>query len=523
MAPATRIFAAALASFFLTVDAKPKGNLATVHYSSKGVQRKYHLFSPHLRKNESHVCLPLMVLMHGWQETCEHVAPNCVGGWCDIDALAASRGYYVASACGLENSWSAGTCCEPSSDKKVHDVAAMKALVAEVSANVCIDDRRVYAVGFSNGAMLANRLACEAPDVFRGVASISGTIALNNKTADGKASLDACKSKHDAVVKKAIKDKGFQLGFGTSVLTVHGSGDIHIPEAGHPFAAYPSVEDVMETWATLADCSDITEVEWRHDGVSNKKWQKCSNKTVVELVTVEDGGHEWFSGALTSKSDSDGISTHTSNFDTTDYIFDFFDLAAKRQYGIKPQKPKQVDIYGSRKLLREFITGASNADAAKTKQQTKDDAFDDVSDEELDAEFQAFMAPKSAKLPSPIPPTGSEYIKTIHIPSFVDDGEAAPWSTAGLDFESDEGKLRANLRDHKFEPDPVYEAAINAKGEPSLTASAEGKKSGKKDDELGTDDLLAEMEELGSLLVQFQEAAAGAKKDPAESEEGLVE
>ena len=40
---------------------------------------------------------------------------------------------------------------------------------------VRIDADRVYAIGMSNGAMMAYRLACEAGDVFHGIMAVAGT------------------------------------------------------------------------------------------------------------------------------------------------------------------------------------------------------------------------------------------------------------------------------------------------------------------------------------------------------------
>ncbi len=56
------------------------------------------------------------------------------------------------------------------------DLAFVDALLAQLEAQLCIDETRVFSVGFSMGAIMTLRLACERADVFRGVAPMSGSL-----------------------------------------------------------------------------------------------------------------------------------------------------------------------------------------------------------------------------------------------------------------------------------------------------------------------------------------------------------
>jgi len=58
----------------------------------------------------------------------------------------------------------------------VDDVGFVMAIIDTLSAQYEIDASRIYATGFSMGGFFTNRLACEHPDVFAAVASVSGTI-----------------------------------------------------------------------------------------------------------------------------------------------------------------------------------------------------------------------------------------------------------------------------------------------------------------------------------------------------------
>jgi polyhydroxybutyrate depolymerase len=75
---------------------------------------------------------------------------------------------------GTLQTFNAGACCGTAQSQNVDDVAFARAVVADVRANYSIDVARIYATGFSNGAMMAHRLACGLADQVAGVAAVSG-------------------------------------------------------------------------------------------------------------------------------------------------------------------------------------------------------------------------------------------------------------------------------------------------------------------------------------------------------------
>ncbi|MDJ0749158.1 MAG: PHB depolymerase family esterase [Woeseiaceae bacterium] len=56
------------------------------------------------------------------------------------------------------------------------DVGFLKSLVDEVIERWSVDNKRVYVAGFSNGAMMANRMACEASELFAAAALVGGRL-----------------------------------------------------------------------------------------------------------------------------------------------------------------------------------------------------------------------------------------------------------------------------------------------------------------------------------------------------------
>jgi polyhydroxybutyrate depolymerase len=78
-----------------------------------------------------------------------------------------------------------------------------------LSLSKCIDAKRIYSTGNSNGAMMSLRLACEAPQVFAAVAANAGSLATPLAPACTLASVPP-----------------------VSVLLMHGTADTFSPDAG---------------------------------------------------------------------------------------------------------------------------------------------------------------------------------------------------------------------------------------------------------------------------------------------------
>ncbi|WP_437302184.1 alpha/beta hydrolase family esterase [Sorangium sp. So ce388] len=54
------------------------------------------------------------------------------------------------------------------------DLAFFDAMLEHAKANYCVDTKRVFAVGFSQGGFMTNTLGCERSSVFRGLAPVAG-------------------------------------------------------------------------------------------------------------------------------------------------------------------------------------------------------------------------------------------------------------------------------------------------------------------------------------------------------------
>jgi polyhydroxybutyrate depolymerase len=58
-------------------------------------------------------------------------------------------------------------------DQGVDDEGFIRALIARLQREACVDDARVYATGISSGGAMAHLVACRAADVFAAAAPVS--------------------------------------------------------------------------------------------------------------------------------------------------------------------------------------------------------------------------------------------------------------------------------------------------------------------------------------------------------------
>lgn len=208
---------------------------------------------------------PLVVALHGFTETADSMREIT-----HLDEIADARGFVVAYLQGLGNSWNAGVCCGTSAATKVDDVGFVKAAVAAVAKDHCVDPRRVYAVGFSNGGFLAHRLGCEAAGTFAAIGVVAGQIGVP---------VDECKPASPVAVVQA-----------------HGTADPVVPIRGNPVLSFRPTQGTIDAWVEKNGCDQAAGAPIAKGDASCSRWSKCRGGADVELCTVDGGGHDWFGG-----------------------------------------------------------------------------------------------------------------------------------------------------------------------------------------------------------------------------------
>lgn len=235
-----------------------------------GADRTYEFFAPAEAADGPRA---LMVLLHGGLGSAGAIQNTTA-----MDQLAKRAGFYLAIPNGTSisrrqadrHTWNAGTCCGPAQKKNVDDVAFISALVRDIAARHPIDMNRVYATGFSNGGMLAYRLACELPEVFAAVMPVSGAALITD-----------CAQGSDV-----------------AVFAIHGDADANVAYEGGKGkfveTIYPSVATSIERVTRDRTCGKPTE---KKDGKDRVTTYSCSGGSMVKLRTITGGGHQWPDGS----------------------------------------------------------------------------------------------------------------------------------------------------------------------------------------------------------------------------------
>ena len=141
------------------------GDAISHNIDVNGVSRTYLLYVPPGQNGKR---LPAFIMMHGGGSTGaqhEHYS--------NFDAFAQAHGLVVMYPNGIDKHWNDGRVIghESTSD----DIAFMKAMLAEVTAQDLIDPKRVYAAGISNGGFMAQHMACVMPDALAGIAVVAAS------------------------------------------------------------------------------------------------------------------------------------------------------------------------------------------------------------------------------------------------------------------------------------------------------------------------------------------------------------
>ncbi len=236
------------------------GEHAQVALDFGGQSRSFDLIVP--PEHDGQTPIPLVLNFHGWTQT-----PADHAEFSQMSATAVQRGFMLAYPAGIDNSWNAGLCCGGAQSQGIDDVGFARAVVAEIAATTCIDERRVYATGHSNGAFLSHRLACEAADVFAAIGSVAGVIGIDAA---------ACTP-----------------GRAVPVMHMHGTGDTIVAIGGGGVLGHPSAQESTIGWVARNGC-DATPTAFIDQGDTLcERWSGCGGGAEVVMCTIEGMGHCW--------------------------------------------------------------------------------------------------------------------------------------------------------------------------------------------------------------------------------------
>ena len=223
--------------------------------------------------------MPLVLSLHGGGGNMDYQADDKFYGQV---SQADKSGYVVAFPNGYSKlgsgklaTWNAGNCCGSARDEQVDDVGFIRELVKRLSAQPGVDGRRVFANGMSNGGLMAYRLACEMPEVFKAIAAVAGTDNTKSCTPSQPVSVLHIHAKDD---ERVLFNGG--AGFNKS----------------DQVTAFVAVPDSVAKWVRLNGCNATPRRVLEVAGASCDAYSACKGGVEVKLCVTDTGGHSWPGG-----------------------------------------------------------------------------------------------------------------------------------------------------------------------------------------------------------------------------------
>jgi polyhydroxybutyrate depolymerase len=226
-----------------------------------GLTRTYRLHVPAAARNPPPAGAPVVFMFHGLRTTAAMMEP--VTGLADA---AAREGFVLALPEGVGMSFDAGRCCGDAARDGVDDDGFTLAILDVLARALCVDRRRVYATGLSNGGHMAYRLACAHPEVFAAVSSVAGVVATWPCQPTVPIPILHFHGTDDAIVR-------YDLG-----IDGHGA------------------ERTVADWAERNGCADRPVTTLQRGEVSCVAFPGCAGGAAAELCTIAGGGHQWPGG-----------------------------------------------------------------------------------------------------------------------------------------------------------------------------------------------------------------------------------
>ena len=251
-----------------------------------GVSRRYVLMRPSVVVRGA----PLLMLLHP-----NGTAPEVMANLTMVADFAATQGFWAVMPEAIGGQWK-----DDPSTGSADDVKFISALIDTLSAQG-VDATRVYAAGYSSGAFMSERLACELSDKIAAFGIDAATLrrGLSSVCAPAKQ-----------------RPKMYFLGTADTIVPYDGAF------AGTA-AAMASAADTMNFWVRQQKCGGVLAnslPDRVNDGttVQLTQFTGCANGTALQLYTIYGGGHAW-PGGLTSLA---GMAT-TQDISATGLIWRF--------------------------------------------------------------------------------------------------------------------------------------------------------------------------------------------------------
>ncbi len=273
----------------------------------KGVERRYFLHVPPAYDPAKK--WPVVVMFHGGGGTAK--AAMWETGWAE---KADKEGFLAVFPEGTPpdasrparfrdnpQTWNDGSGRPGAARLEVADVEFVSLMLSDLKARFSVDERRIYATGFSNGASMTFRVARELSRVLAAAAPVAGADWLDAKTPERPVPILYITGTADP-------------------LNPIGGGDIRIGQ--RTFGKKPQIQEMIGKWVKMAGCAEEPHAVYDKDGAMGIAYCLSGDAASVVLYTIDGHGHHWPGGKSALPESLAG--KNTAKLKATDVIWEFF-------------------------------------------------------------------------------------------------------------------------------------------------------------------------------------------------------
>jgi polyhydroxybutyrate depolymerase len=253
------------------------------------VTRSYLLRVPKAYDNRTN--LPLVILLHGWTSNKEQAEV-----YTEFGAKADKEGFVLITPDGTDGigprkGWNCGFLNLGAAN--VDDVQFISDLIDKSEKDLTIDAKRVYVVGHSNGAMMADLAGAKLSDKVAAIGVVAGTVGIERP--------ELPKPSHPI-----------------SVISLHSKADETVPfdKSSQGWLNCVSAPDSAKWWAEQDGCKAPTISRKANTSITD--FADGKSGVEVELVAIDGGSHAWPTASGGAK------------VSATDLIWSFLSSHAKR-------------------------------------------------------------------------------------------------------------------------------------------------------------------------------------------------
>ncbi|MBL4655220.1 MAG: T9SS type A sorting domain-containing protein, partial [Bacteroidia bacterium] len=156
----------------------------------------------------------------------------------------------------------------------VDDIGFTEALIDSLASEYNVNLNRVYSTGMSNGGFMSYTLACELSNRIAAIASVTGTMNLNQPL--------TCSPQHPI-----------------PVMEIHGTDDPTVPYDGKA-GSMESIENTLDYWVSFNQCdtsaivTDVPDISLSDSCTAEHHIYKNGDSGVeVEHYKIINGAHTW--------------------------------------------------------------------------------------------------------------------------------------------------------------------------------------------------------------------------------------